>query len=92
MASDQDQSTARKILITATALLVGLAAGIVAWQYWPADCGGRFSGMSKTDTGECIGIVGSSEILDASVAKYDRVYASYPRLRSSGGRSMIFTA
>ena len=27
-----------------------------------------------------------------SVAKYDRVYASYPRLRSSGGRLMIFTA
>ena len=27
-----------------------------------------------------------------SVAKYDRVYASYPRLRSSGGRSMIFAA
>ena len=25
-----------------------------------------------------------------SVAKYDRVYASYRRLRSSGGRSMIF--
>jgi len=62
-----DQSTARKVLITATALLVGLAAGIIAWQYWPADCGGRFSGMSKTDTGECIGIVGSSDILDASL-------------------------
>ena len=38
-------------------------------------------------------IVSSSGFTNgASVAKYDQVYASYPRLRSSGGRSMIFTA
>jgi hypothetical protein len=64
---ESDQSVTRRVLITATALLVGLVAGIVVWQYWPADCGGRFSGMSKTDTGECVGIVRSSEVLDPSL-------------------------
>jgi len=59
---------------------VPVAPGPRHWQIF-TELGGRSKRSWQPRTGRL-----------PSVARYDRVYASHPRLRSSGRRSMIFTA
>ena len=77
MARPPRSATAWRALV---AVLLILVAGYV-WPFWPATCGGRFSGMTATDdTGECVGVVSAARHVDGSldelVRRFDEANAA----------------
>jgi len=57
-------------------LLVALAVLAVRSPYWSHGCGATFSGMARTGTGECVGVVDSEELLDPELRGLFRLFAA----------------
>ena len=58
-----------RLMLAATVLLVLVPVGYVAVNssYWSYGCQGLFPTMSRTDTGECVGVVRNVDLLDTNL-------------------------
>src|SRR5215204_768721 len=58
-----------RLMLVAAVVLVLVPAGWVAVrsQYWSYGCHGLFPTMSRTDTGECVGLIRNVDLLDTNL-------------------------
>src|SRR4051812_25156338 len=67
-------------------VLLGAAIWFVQSPYWSHGCGGKFSGMSRTTTKECVGVIDRADQLDSSLqGLFDSIQRENQAVTASGG-------
>lgn len=57
----------RIAVAVAAAVVLAAVLAVLRSPYWSHGCGGTFSGMAKTETGECAGVVDDEALLDPAL-------------------------